>query len=403
MSIIFQKNHLEFQAYEFPVASVWQSNRLLAENICEIHLTHRAPPEIVTKQGEILFVSTTQRSYLRLFAKVNNIPDVYTLDVWSLLLEPYLDTEFSEEEQQSTIQILNKSGFTNEEINAIRDKVKGNVLNYNALIWEWVHLGHYDLFQAYNLPSIATNEVQKFYTWANQIALRGHSLDIESQPVIEIAKDKIKQLIRNLAHFTSFEISSQIKQEIEHALISAYTDSQRHYHNLEHILAMLELCDVNIFDPDQRLLLNLAAWFHDVVYNPHASDNEEQSALLMAKILEPLKLPTIDLIAQAQTLILATQEHLVAPDKLAQILIDADLAILAAHPDDYDKYAAAVRQEYAQVPDDLFYAGRLQFLEKVQAYIQSHGKLYHHLPPLYEQLANENIEREIEVIHRRLH
>ncbi len=399
MVIIFYKNHLEFQNYEFPVASVWQSPHLKAENIREIHLNHRAPPEIITQQGEVLFVSATQRPYLRLFAQINQIPDVDILDVWSLLLEPYLDTEFSEEYQQRTHQLLNKSGFSPDEINAIRERVGSNVLNYNTLLWEWVHLGQYDLFHAFDLSNKANGETQEFYAWANQIALRGHSLDIQARSTIELAQDKIKQLIGNLAHFTSVEVSPEIKQEIEQTLISAYTDSQRHYHNLEHILAVLELCEANIFEPDQRLLLNLTAWFHDVIYDPLAADNEKQSALFMAKILAPLKLPA-DLITQAQSLILATQDHLLAPDTLTQVLVDADLAILAAHPDDYDRYAEAVRQEYAQVPDELFYKGRLQFLEKIQAHIQSSGHLYHHLKPIHEQLASENIQREIDLIRR---
>jgi len=37
---------------------------------------------------------------------------------------------------------------------------------------------------------------------------------------------------------------------------------------------------------------------------------------------------------------------------LGAILISIDLSILAAEPSRYDAYAAAIRNEYAHVPDD---------------------------------------------------
>jgi 8-oxo-dGTP pyrophosphatase MutT (NUDIX family) len=47
------------------------------------------------------------------------------------------------------------------------------------------------------------------------------------------------------------------------------------------------------------------------------------------------------------------------------VLFDADLAVLAADTAEYDRYAAAVREEYAHVPDDQFVAGRSAVLRRL--------------------------------------
>ena len=55
------------------------------------------------------------------------------------------------------------------------------------------------------------------------------------------------------------------------------------------------------------------------------------------------------------------------------MLIDADLYILGASPDDYAAYVAAVRAEYAHVTDDAWRAGRPavlnHFLQRPQIYL----------------------------------
>ena len=45
------------------------------------------------------------------------------------------------------------------------------------------------------------------------------------------------------------------------------------------------------------------------------------------------------------------------------ILLDADLAILGADPDEYARYARAIRQEYAWVPEADYRRGRTTVLQ----------------------------------------
>jgi predicted metal-dependent HD superfamily phosphohydrolase len=80
------------------------------------------------------------------------------------------------------------------------------------------------------------------------------------------------------------------------------------------------------------------------------------------------------------------------------LLADADLAVLAAGRGDYDRYAAAVRREYAHVPEDAFRTGRAAVLESLLAL----PALYRIVPPRseWEVRARANLKRELEALGR---
>jgi predicted metal-dependent HD superfamily phosphohydrolase len=144
-------------------------------------------------------------------------------------------------------------------------------------------------------------------------------------------------------------------------LTNAYSKPDRHYHNLQHIDRVLTTIDrFTLQDP---IAVKLAAWFHDFVYDPQASDNELQSAKLASELLTELNLPlaTID---RVQQLILATHGHQTDPADIDRsILLDADLAILGTPPDQYQIYTRSIRQEYSWVGDAAYKTGRIRVLE----------------------------------------
>jgi predicted metal-dependent HD superfamily phosphohydrolase len=144
-------------------------------------------------------------------------------------------------------------------------------------------------------------------------------------------------------------------------LMARYTSPERHYHNLDHIHDMVTWLGQQLPPPD-NVPLGLAVWFHDAVYEPRSSDNEEQSAQLARTALTSLGMPD-DVIAEVARLIQLTRTHVTSPDdQSGLLLLDADLAILGADPVRYDGYARAIRQEYAWVPDEAYRLGRLRIL-----------------------------------------
>src|SRR4051794_40740694 len=146
-------------------------------------------------------------------------------------------------------------------------------------------------------------------------------------------------------------------------LVAAYTAPGRHYHNLTHIEDCLgALARVDNLSAAEREILSEAIWWHDVVYDATRADNEELSAQLAEQHVRK------DIAGEVARLIRLTKTHDVqADDRLGAILISIDLSILAAEPARYDAYAAAIRQEFIQVPEADYRAGRASVLARFAA------------------------------------
>lgn len=153
------------------------------------------------------------------------------------------------------------------------------------------------------------------------------------------------------------------------SLIDRWSESHRRYHTPSHLLDVLEALDA-IFQPDDdgslRRQVRLAAWFHDAVYEGAAGEDERASAALAAEWLTGL-LPAAE-VAEVVRLVLLTVSHDPAPgDRAGELLCDADLAVLGRSAQGYERYVAAVRQEYAHVSDADFAVGRADVVRRLLA------------------------------------
>ncbi|WP_371480033.1 hypothetical protein [Kitasatospora sp. NBC_00315] len=150
-------------------------------------------------------------------------------------------------------------------------------------------------------------------------------------------------------------------------LLKRWAEPQRRYHATEHLRAVLDHVDAlaeHAGDPDT---VRLAAWFHDAVYRPDRSENEERSAALAVRALTEAGLSR-ERVAEVARLVRLTVTHRPEPgDRDGEVLCDADLAVLGGPPEAYAAYAAAVREEYAFVPEEDFRAGRAAILRQLLA------------------------------------
>ena len=151
------------------------------------------------------------------------------------------------------------------------------------------------------------------------------------------------------------------------ALLEHWSELHRRYHTIEHLTQMLSIVDSLTpvaTDPDA---VRLATWFHDVVYDPRRPDNEEASAALAETTLAALTVPVETITEVARLIRLTTSHEPAAEDRNGALLCDADLAILAAPPSAYRRYAEAVRAEYGHVDEAAFRAGRAAVLRRLLA------------------------------------
>ena len=145
-------------------------------------------------------------------------------------------------------------------------------------------------------------------------------------------------------------------------LLSRYREPHRRYHTLEHIgEVMVVLARLDAGDAAE-----LAAWFHDAIYDPRAAagESERASAALAVERLTTLGAPS-ELADEVARLVVMTAGHEPAEDDRAgRALADADLAILGAPRERYERYRLAVRAEYEHVPDDAWRTGRSAVLHR---------------------------------------
>ncbi|MGW6564354.1 HD domain-containing protein [Streptomyces sp. NPDC054975] len=179
-------------------------------------------------------------------------------------------------------------------------------------------------------------------------------------------------------------------------LLARWSESHRRYHTVDHLRAVLDRVDELAEqggEGGELELVRLAAWFHDAVYRPDRSENEERSATLAEKALTEAGL-TAHEVAEVARLVRLTVTHDPADgDVNGELLCDADLAILATDEDTYGGYARAVREEYAFVPDDAFRQGRAAVLRQLLALPRLFRTPYG--ATAWEARARRNLEGEL--------
>ncbi|HUQ54721.1 hypothetical protein [Lentzea sp.] len=177
-------------------------------------------------------------------------------------------------------------------------------------------------------------------------------------------------------------------------LMERYAEPHRSYHNTFHVVCVVRdssaLADAFAFTTEERAILALAACAHDVIYDGKPGDDERASAAWARERLAGLEEAHI---TRVESLVLATITHS-SDDPLAHVLLDADLAILGSEPAHYDRYSAAVRQEYSRYDDATWRAGRAKVLKT----LLGREDLYVTEPArqLWDGAARSNLARELQ-------
>ncbi|WP_164695041.1 HD domain-containing protein [Falsiroseomonas algicola] len=129
------------------------------------------------------------------------------------------------------------------------------------------------------------------------------------------------------------------------------------------ILAMAEEISAAIADKPAFII---ATMFHSAVFDRAVPGQAEASIALMRRHLTPLMPP--HMLDRAEVLIHAvTRQELPETDDPslrgdACLLLDMDNAILGEPASRYDAYEAAIRREFAHLPDDRYEFGRIAAL-----------------------------------------
>ena len=155
-------------------------------------------------------------------------------------------------------------------------------------------------------------------------------------------------------------------QEVRDDLLERWSRPGRHYHDVTHLLAVLDALDALTAPAPTPVVVTLAAWFHDAVYDGVPGADEEASAVLAETVLEGWR--SAGDVAEVARLVRVTADHRPSSDDgHGALLCDADLAVLGSEPPRYERYVAAVRRDYAHVSNTDWRAGRAAVLQHLLA------------------------------------
>ena len=151
-----------------------------------------------------------------------------------------------------------------------------------------------------------------------------------------------------------------------------YAEPHRSYHGQAHVDTLLEGLVQEAGAMRHRTAAELAVWYHDAIYDPAASDNEDRSAALLLNEMAGLVCP--DVLRAAVVMVHATARHMLPPGLDEELradvatFLDLDMAVLGTDFVEYEAYETGIAAEYVPVYGlQAFRTGRGAFIRGMLA------------------------------------
>jgi len=185
---------------------------------------------------------------------------------------------------------------------------------------------------------------------------------------------------------------TKIREEMFQELCRRYSEKGRCYHTLAHIEYCLNVFDEMRFMVRRQIVVQLAVWFHDAIYVPGRTDNEEKSAEFFKVFAEKLDLSDRLRYVVYHTILATTHKEVdQVYDRDSLMMLDIDLSPLAAPVEVFDRNSAEHREEYGHMSDTAYRARQRSFmsslLDRPSIYLTENFR------ERYEDRAKANIER----------
>jgi predicted metal-dependent HD superfamily phosphohydrolase len=173
-------------------------------------------------------------------------------------------------------------------------------------------------------------------------------------------------------------------------ILKRWQEPHRKYHTLTHlsdlynqIQKLSNSTDISLTNIEKDMLYLISA-FHDIIYDPKRSDNEERSAKLFLDVSK--KSPYPERIHEIAEIIRDTKTHQ-PRTPLSKQFSEMDMSIVLAPFSELEVWEEGIRYEYQHVPSLLYKIGRGRFLKKmIKQYpenVEALTKLYKKVVPFY--------------------
>lgn len=182
-------------------------------------------------------------------------------------------------------------------------------------------------------------------------------------------------------------------EKVWRELESRYQEPHRYYHGEQHIAHCMEQLDLagdRVQNSDQ---VEMALWFHDIIYHPGQQDNEARSARCFRELASGAMDETF--INAVVDLILVTTHRWTTDETDQQFICDIDLASFGCNWERYIRDIECLKAEFPGSNQE-FCRGQRGFINGMVL----RPKIFQtdFFNRLYEQQARENIERLLQLM-----
>lgn len=171
-----KEQSIRISQYPFEASTFYPDREVSFNEIDEIHLSQS--PLTIKVADELIFISKEHEEELKAFAKRNNLVNTKRNSNWDWITEPFLDTEFEDDQKEATTNILKERGISKKELKSIREEVEKQMYKYNfdTYLWEWCNLGLPDVLIAMR-SKLNKEAFTNFYWRAMEIELRNNKIN----------------------------------------------------------------------------------------------------------------------------------------------------------------------------------------------------------------------------------
>ena len=158
-------------------------------------------------------------------------------------------------------------------------------------------------------------------------------------------------------------------EDVINDMINRWNEPHRFWHTLNnHLLPMLKCIDIHFeLDEYKHLFMTdvyknhmVAAFIHDVVYNPRSNDNEEKSLEYLYNSTDKITKDNMDFISK---LVMCTKSREIPKDKDCRpFWLYDNMIILGGHLDELIDYEEKIFKEFQFVSYDVYKTKRIEFL-----------------------------------------
>lgn len=170
--VIVGDDHIEIRNYLFEPSVAFGRTTFHAAEIGDLDLT--AHPPTMRIDRELIFLTAEKKAELDAFAQRNRVPTVSREPIWDWILEPFLDTEFTRDQEARLESLLALHGLDPGIVGEIRKEVEVQMIKYNfdTMLWAWTGLGACDVLRAMR-TAYDRDVFRIFYRRVMAVALAG--------------------------------------------------------------------------------------------------------------------------------------------------------------------------------------------------------------------------------------